>query len=233
MIKRTGRGVGSNQYADKAPDSRSAEDVERVRRLNALGVPSSMDEEEVPIRDSLTQSVARLSRSLNTHFDALMSEGDLSQDGLRSRVGEVAQAEDEIIHRNPNMYGFAVVDSVYWSAQASRDPEIRRKVSDGDPETVQLHEAYTAILKDSTDVEHLDVDELSHALHVVATREDPGPLADEEKESMDAPMMHRLAALSVVSSRDSEGPDEEMLREMEDIREHLKKSMLQKRLRLI
>lgn len=225
-------GIGSNQYVTKAPDLRTAVDQEDMVKAQERVIPPSAEEQDAVSeeREEVRAMVAALSATADRSV-ALGMEGASDQE-LRRSLGETSKAEDAIMTKYPNMYGFALVDATWHAANVKRSPALRAKISSGDRETVRLHEAYSAVMLDAVDRERLGVDGLAEAIGTISDREERGSFTDDDAEKPDADLINRYTALSVVSGREPGGPSEEQLQEMESIRETLNRSIVQRRLRI-
>jgi hypothetical protein len=227
MVRKSSRGRGSNQYADKAQTSAVEENakIERVRKMkNLTGIqhkPSGAtgsDLGHVPTA-ALTTG---LSSSVDAQIKHFLSKNDDPQEML-SKVKAVSAFEDSILTRHNNAYGHAVVEGIHFVKDAKYNPEIREAIKrDDSPEKVLL-EGYGKIIGDALEAPGAEIPleelpEILDRLNDATIARDRGESWGKERRS-EPTLSSRFAATSVYSSRDPENPS--LLRELTALRNQL------------
>jgi len=152
-----------------------------------------------------------------TFATTLPSEASNAEIAARFRHGvqAVSRAEDEVLSRHPNMYGFAVLGANNFLVRAKHDPVLRDAIESGDQRATRVLAACENLLTDAED-EHLDAQGISAAIAELegggewsATNMSDEPLAQVESE--DREWAREVAALSIAFSRSS-GQEQNVLR---------------------
>lgn len=210
MARKSIRGRGSNQYADKAPSIVDAEAHNaRVRRMKSF---TEVHKPSGALGGSLEHaSTASLTAHLSSSYDAqikLVASGKSSPQEMREKSEAVAAFEDAILSRHRDAYGQAVSEGALFVKQAKYDPQIREAIKNpNSPERVLL-DGYGKILRDAIDApgEKLTLEELPEILD----RLNDASIARERGESWgnerrgEPTLSSRFAATSVFCSRDPE-----------------------------
>lgn len=208
MARKSNRGRGSNQYADKAPsvvdnEAHNAR-VRKMKSLTAVHRPSGGPLGETLEHDSTASLTGRLSLSYDAHIKALLSGA--SQDEVRERVEAISAFTDGILTKHNDAYGHALVEGIHFVKDAKYNPEIRAALQvKGSPESVLL-EGYGKIIKDAVDPsgEKLTLEELPEILdrlNDADTARERGESWRNERRS-EPTLSSRFAATSVFFSRD-------------------------------
>lgn len=222
MAQRQGRGVGSNQYQERVVD---VDANERQRARDAIGDTAlprfaetavSSRPGSTPVSKAVVDHRAAADDHI-TFATTLPSEASNAEIAARFRHGvqAVSRAEDEVLSRHPNMYGFAVLGANNFLVRAKHDPVLRDAIESGDQRATRVLAACESLLMDAED-EHLDARGISAA---IAELEGGGEwsatnVTDEsltQVESEDLEWCREIAGLSVASSRSS-GQEQNVLR---------------------
>lgn len=209
------KGVGSNQYADKAPSSLNPSQVDKVKQMAGSVVPqrtqfrtSLANEQES--RKSTSQLIADAESSVGRYLDIVQDPTTTDQE-IDLIARDVSRTEDAIYSRYQNSYGHSLVNAIYWSKKPLT------------PDNKQIKSDYDALLRDARDENaRMSVDDLASTLDRVTKSENQWQdrVIDLKEDGTNVSLLSRHTALSIVSSRTSD-LDPELKREMIQIQRSL------------
>lgn len=212
-MKRSRRGVGSNQYVDKA-QLNPAEEAEQNARVRAskrlatvtpLGHPGRRNDQTSVLTAELTSAVRDYTR--------LLAAGNFTFEQVESAARSLGFQEDEIKTAHPNTYGSALVEAVHELNNFKVDRRARERASEAGTPEFALRRACQAIVNDAIgDGEQLDLEELAvnlDTLNSASEAREQGKATWRDGQRGEATLSSRFAAASVLSSRD---PEDDSLR---------------------
>lgn len=233
MSRKGVKGVGSNQYADKAPSptESEAENV-RVRKMkNYTSVQSKQSALGGRLEHHSTAALATgLSSSLDKRIKSVVTGQKLSQDEILSSAKEISAYEDAILSRHPNLYGHAVSEAILFVKDAKYNPELKKAVEREDsPERVLLQN-YSKVIGDAIEApgKEISLEELPQILDTIneASIARGQGTTWQSGRSGEPTLSSQFAALSVFCSRDPENSS--LQHRMMDLRNQINKRGMEK-----
>lgn len=216
MARRSHRGVGSNQYMDRAPSPSDDEALAAQIRDMHTRIPTAETDSAIAgeflRRRPLPALVGEMSEVLDRHLSQFTGRSSTNEREMLSGATQLARAEDALYQQHQNVYGAELIQAVYWSKTASTDPRVRAEIEEPHSLARVLTQGYATLMQDATEGSNsqLNADELTTLLASLSRNEERwnGNEPSEEMNGGTPSLAHRHAALSVVCSRSS-GSDSE------------------------
>jgi hypothetical protein len=223
VAQRDARGVGSNQWRDRIV---SKDDEERQAARKRVG--DIVEPKHAASAESHTLGTVSVVEALSQHQTATDSHLTYAQNvpqestpaevktRLASGVRQVAQAEDDILSRHPDLYGHALVSANNFLVRAKHDPLLRRAIAAGHSGAVRVKNACERLMRDAQEA-GLDADGISQTISdlegggewsAITTRDYEGSAAEATE---DRDLCRRVAALSTAYSRSSDSGEQAAL----------------------
>jgi len=219
------RGRGSNQYQDRLVDvtveERERERQEHQRALDGRVAPAeaagtgatSLNPGTLPFGEVLVSH----RQAVVDHLDYLLDPDSAKDEaGVRAGMQRIAAFEDDILHRQPNLYGHALIQANRVVARLAHDPVFRLAYEAGDESATRVVKAAHDLVNDA-DRPHLGLEGISLAIvelegggEWLVTDDPTSSVADSQEDLL---MAARSAALRVESSRTSDPDERERLQQ--------------------
>lgn len=208
MARKSIRGVGSNQWAEKAPNVVDNEAhnqrVRNMKKLTTVHRPSGGALGDQMEHDSTSSLTGRLALSYDAHIEAFI--GGAPSHVMKEKAEAVSAFTDGILTKHNDAYGHALVEGIHFVKDAKYNPQIREALSKQDsPERVLL-DNYGKIIRDAVDgpegkLTLEEMPEILDRLNDAAIARERGESWGHERRS-EPTLSSRFAATSVFCSRD-------------------------------